>query len=296
METVNPITPGLYLWVYPEKGPQDPSGGWPDATKIADDLRSLGVQGVIPHTVEHGALDWLTPVRASIFHDAGLNVAIGIGSRGPHRWSPFADAISAVLDAGLTPVADWEWSYRSEGDAATSCVDSILHRHADAAGRVVDCPMWTPVSEPNGNPSRMADATRAFGKICLVRWVQAYGAAGDHETPEGVVGRSARMLAWSRSTTQYPACGTPVENIRCASQLHSRTLNDHISLLLAEPDQMLWQWSTMDGVGRLALKVVKVLRDGGFTGAHAVRAYQQACGLTADEVVGQKTLKAMGLG
>jgi len=185
---------------------------------------------------------------------------------------------------------DWEGWWDGQQALATQEVNRVLAAAPDAAQRVTDCPWWAPlflVTESGRHqPTHPRAPTREFGRLATQdRYVQAYGA------PES--GRSARMLAWARSPTQYAALGS--WTIRGAFQLYERSLNDVIRTTLAEPTQCLWSWLEADADPKKALRVVLKLRELGFVGTPAVVQFQASRGLVVDDVVGTKTLAALGI-
>jgi len=260
-----------------------------DAARIAADLRAHGIVGVLPHGTATAVTTWLRRGALAKFTDAGIAVC-------PSLSYVRAPAILACLEldvgylGGGRCMMDWEGWWDGQQALATQEVNRVLAAAPDAAQRVTDCPWWAPlflVTESGRHqPTHPRAPTKEFGRLATQdRYVEAYGA------PES--GRSARMLAWARSPTQYASLGS--WTVRGAFQLYERSLNDTIRTTLAEPTQCLWSWLEADADPKKALRVVLKLRELGFVGVPAVTQFQASRGLVVDDVVGTKTLAALGI-
>jgi len=263
---------GLWVYWYAES---DPAPYW-TADQIADRAIELGFTGVIIHS---GSLDLWRSTAERVgpgLAARGLSVATGIGlDPSPSEagdWTAYrarcADAILSALAMPWPVVLDWEgaWESTSTGgadahrDDARWIVERVLSRRPDSVGRVCDVPWWKP-SVHSSAP------TAEFGRLCgWDRYVQAYGAArtADGETIAGVEGRTARMLAQSR-TTEYPAfcrrnsLESCYEIMACV-QGYKRSVADHRNLLRQEfgPDgsgsMLYWHLLALDDAAKTALR------------------------------------------
>ena len=269
---------GLWVWLYPLPHSPEP---------ILDDLAVLGVAGVIPQEGT-GAINWARRY-ATECAARGLECVVGLGV-------VRADLILAALDVPGTAgvMIDWEGAWEGHGPLADSIASAVLAAHPDAASRVVDCPWWVPLTTPQGHATHPHAPTREFGRLCGRRFVQAYGA----DVPRALDGASARMLAWSRDPSQYPALGTPADRVRPALQMYRRSVRDQVQMLLDELETgavALWDWHEADAACKVALQVVHTLRGHGLTGPDAVRAWQAGAGLQVDGVPGALTCASLGL-
>ena len=278
------LNDGLWVWLW------DHDDGWAqlDASKLVGEFRAHGVTGVLPHGTG-GMLSWLKRGALAKFRAAGIAVCPSLS------WVRTSTILPALaLDVGHLGggrvMLDWEGWWDGQQPLARRIAAEVLAAVPDAAQRVTDCPWWAPLFYIDGAGRRRHThpraPTREFGVICAEdRYVQAYGAP--HR------GRSAEMLAWSRSPTQYEALGR--WTIRPAHQLYKRDLQDVIRTTLAEPTQCLWDWSGSDATARRGLRVVAALRARHFDGRGAVRSFQAAAGLVVDDICGPRTLAALGV-
>lgn len=272
---------GVHIWLWPKNG-------WSalDPSRVAADVRDLGLRGVIAHD-RFRAASWLYDTRGAKpvdrmkpFLTEGLEVSCGIGRAGGLDDQPqdaCAEAIVTALDLPYEPkvMLDWEGGYDRSGgqDKATWIADTVLAQRPKARQRISDCPWWAPLHlprRPNSSEPVHPTHPRApyvpFGRLATTdRYVQAYS------TDEG---GSLRMLGWSRDASQYPAIaargGVTPWTIRGAFLAYGRTALDVAKTIFAEPDCMLWDYVEMDAETRRGLKIVQKLRAAGYTDHDAV--------------------------
>lgn len=297
------LASGVHVYVYNEfggRGERRPLGlrsRWPDPAECARDLAALGARGAIVQGVCEVPA-WLTPACEAAFRDAGLDVAIGVGSRGPGRWQLFADGVIAALNRGVPVVPDWEEAWCAPGGRAAARLFVARVKAAFAPGAVLpvaDAPWWAPLFTIDGDGRQHAthpDApTLEMGALASdERFAQCY-ARGP--------GAAAAQLAWARHPSQYDAIAragnVPPWRINGVFEANQRAMNDHVRTLMAERVAALWHYNRIDAPCALALRVVKGLRGAGFDGSEGLRSYQAHAGLTPDSVVGPRTLAALGL-
>lgn len=283
---------------------------FPTGRALEAHLRTLalhGIDGYIPqYALDNGRKYCEANEVAAQCAALGMRLTLGLGlDKGPstktdaeHETNVTRALIAAIAyaksNAGVRVSLDWESWWEGRRAMAARIVAAVLKEHPDAPQLCEDCPWWAPlfIVDRNGRkrPTHPNAPTIEFGALVGSRWVQAYGAQADG-SPEG---RSYAMLKWSRSPSQYAALGP--WTIGPTTQLYARSLNDQVKLLLLEPEQRLWTWNEADKNAILALRVVRELANSGCTGALAVRHFQMARGLTADDIVGPQTLAALGLG
>jgi len=275
---------GLWAWLW------DHDDGWAklDPVKIAAELRAHGFVGVMPHG-NTAMIAWLKGGAAKKFMAAGIAVCPSLSYV---RTSTILAALSVNVGylGGGRVMLDWEGWWDGKQALATQIVNDVMRAVPSANQRSTDCPWWAPLfyvsDDGKHHPTHPRAPTKEFGVLCAQdRYVQAYGA------PE--VGASTRMLAWSRTPTQYASLGNWA--IRGAFQLYERTLNDVIHTTLREPTSCYWDWLAATPDVKKALRVVLALRNKGFVGDRAVVLYQQSAGLVVDDVVGSRTLASLGI-
>lgn len=298
---------GLYMWLWPHGDSFDER--FPDPSRTAADLVSLGMTGVIPQD-GLAAPRWLAKKGVlEAFTKAGLQVAPGLGMDGQnaHRdnLQKLADAVVACEDVPgrVFTMGNAESAWENDPDdkaLANRLADLVLAKRPTP--RFTFAPWWAPLfrmgRDGKGKPKKFwthpSFPYRELGRMIpsdMEIFPQDYGA----NVPGSPYGKSLEMLAWSRDATQYPKLGFARERVLPATQTYQRSLRDCIDTLLAEPTQLLWDYLGMLENMRLALRVVKRLRELGFVGVDAVRAFQAANSLVVDGLVGPRTLAALGL-
>jgi hypothetical protein len=274
------LSPGLWVWLWNRGDPWERI----DLPKFLAACARWSVRGVLPHSGT-GGLDWLAAGALEKFRAQGLGV---VGSLGILS----ADRICNVLEAPLDGcMLDWETYWDGRQSQAQAMVDAVLSRVPDARGHVTDCPWWAPLTTPGGHPSHPSAPTAQFGQLVSDRYVQAYGAPVD--------GRSASMLAWARSSTQYPSFRQPWL-IRGAFQGYHRSVSDQVTVLMATSTDgascCLWDYLEFDVSTMCALDCRTALVAQGYTGALAVQHFQAAHPpLVVDGIVGPRTCAALGV-
>jgi len=276
------MKPGTHVWFWPKRG-------WKAYTAeiVADELVKLGAVGVIPQA-SLDAPRWLAE-NGKAFTDRGLQLVVGLGLDGGHPEDRLVHAIVAALDVpgAIGTMLNWESWWEGKAALADRVVDRVLALRPDAAQRCTDCPWWAPLFFMRGerqSSTHPRAPTKAFGRLCQKRFVQAYGAPQDD--------RSSRMLAWARDPSQYASLGS--WEILPALQAYKRSVQDHVETLLQERFVCLWDYPEIDAEGRRGMLVVKAIRARGFDGPTAIVDVQRSLGLTADGILGPKTLGALG--
>jgi hypothetical protein len=293
---------GVWLWLWPHSG----SFAEYDVPRLAAELRALGIAGVIPQA-GLAAPRWCTDRVVRGFADAGLGVLVGLGEDGAHGYTGqlgvLVNAIVAALECpGAVGVMHNAEAAHDSGRVSDwhHIADAVLARHPDAPRRSTIAPWWAPLfyettdgaGVVHKHPTHPGFPYSAFLRLCgLEIYPQDYG-ADTRGSPDGA---SARLLAWSRDASQYPALGWDAARVRPAHQTYGRTLADHVAQLLAEPHQCLWDLGGMDATCRAGLQVVAALAARGFRGPGAVAAFQAHAEVQVDGLVGPATARALGL-
>lgn len=299
--TTPALKPGIHVWVWTPPEDMD------RFARVADGAASLGLAGLIP---QNGldAPKWAARAKGKadrIAHERGLQLTLGLGMDGNNGWKDalhrVTEAVTGCLDKSAAAMLNWESKWGDEladKDRANRVVDGVLKVHPTAAHRLVDAPWWAPLfvwrtfkGERRRGWTHPNAPTAEFGRVCLDRFVQAYGA----NTPGSPDGASARMLAWSQDPSQYPSLGTPAARVRPSLQGYKRTVTDHVRMFLAHPTVCLWHWRALDAECIAALRFVQAIRAYGYEGPGADVRFQTDRRIPGPEWVGPRAMAAAGV-
>lgn len=285
---------GVHVWEWPKNG-------WVSAQKLADDLLSIGAQGVIAQA-GLSAPKWLAgrdagsaKPRVEVLRDAGLQVIAGFGMDGHHVTSEMVAALVDGFNIADAVMGDWEspslWENSAGRGYASSIVRGVLAALPNAFLRGVDSAWWKP-NVHSGAP------TVIFQELFRKRFVQAY--------EQGQAGASEWELVESRR--EYPLLGIPATDIWPSNQMYGHKTSEMGRLILEEQFVCAWDRQELDLPSRRAFVARKWLMNNGPSGAVSatVKSYlqlkpglaglemfQKDAGLVVDHEIGPLTLKAM---
>lgn len=200
--------------------------------------------------------------------------------------------IIAAVRAGLALVAQtypalaqWHTSFDHPGYHSTYPWEAWLGAGSPIVAsfpQVYAAPGGTAMAHRGALPAREARALASWAAAVRAGWIRPDDASDNVVVQDGVVTAPAdnpKDIDW------HPYY-----------QLHNVTTADTVASAVGHPTSSFWALQgTSDAAGRAALSAAVELSARGFWGEGAVARFQASVGLTADDVCGPVTLRALGV-